>query len=156
MFGTGVETGEIDTPPVMNMNFGWFLASDDAAVELATANLINRSVALAKSMKLDDPFIYMNYASLNEDVYAGYGAKNEARLAAAKKKYDPMNVFGQYWKGYFKLCVRRGRVFFAWRTTTETGQTPNQRSQNPRLASRGRFHLSSGLCSVPCSHYHFQ
>lgn len=87
----------------MNMNFGWSLASDDAAIERATSNLINRSVALAKSMKLDDPFIYMNYASLNEDVYAGYGAQNKAKLMAVKKKYDPMNVFGRLWKGYFKL-----------------------------------------------------
>jgi hypothetical protein len=87
----------------MNLNFGWNLAKDDARVEAAATRLCDRAVALAKEMKLDDPFIYMNYASLDQPVYAGYGQKNLARLQVVKKKYDPANVFGRLWRGYFKL-----------------------------------------------------
>lgn len=88
---------------VMNMNWGWAHAKDDARVLGATANLINRALALGKKMKLDDPFIYMNYASLDAPVYEGYGIKNVLRLKLIKIKYDLLNVFGHLWKGYFKL-----------------------------------------------------
>jgi hypothetical protein len=54
-------------------------------------------------MGLDHPFIYMNYASLDQDVYAGYGKGNEARLRHVKEMYDPDDVFGKLWRGYFKL-----------------------------------------------------
>lgn len=87
----------------MNMNWGWANAKDDARVLATTANLVKRCVAVAKKMKLDDPFIYMNYASLDAPVYEGYGKKNVAKLKAIKAKYDPSNVFGRLWRGYFKL-----------------------------------------------------
>lgn len=87
----------------MNMNWGWAHAKDDARVLGATASLINRAVALGKKMKLDDRFIYMNYATLDAPVYAGYGLKNVLKLKAIKIKYDLFNVFGRLWKGYFKL-----------------------------------------------------
>lgn len=87
----------------MNMNFGWSSAHDDAKVQKATSNIIERGVALAKEMRLDDPFIYINYASLEQDVYSGFGQKSLNRLKVTKKKYDPLNVFGRLWPGYFKL-----------------------------------------------------
>lgn len=87
----------------MNMNWGWSLAKDDARVEAAASKFRDRAVALAKEMKLDDPYIYVNYASLEQPVYAGYGATNVAKLKSVKTKYDPTNVFGRLWRGYFKL-----------------------------------------------------
>ena len=87
----------------MNMNWGWSSAADDTRVLTATKNLIDRSVALAKKMKLDDPFVYMNYATVDAPVYTGYGKKNLKKLNDIKKKYDPENVFGKLWRGYFKL-----------------------------------------------------
>jgi Berberine and berberine like len=45
----------------------------------------------------------MNYASLDQDVYAGYGAANRERLMKIKDAYDPEDVFGRLWRGYFKL-----------------------------------------------------
>jgi hypothetical protein len=57
----------------------------------------------AVAMGLHSPFIYLNYASLDEPVYEGYGAENLAKLKAVKEKYDPEDVFGRLWPGYFKL-----------------------------------------------------
>lgn len=87
----------------MNFNWAWDLATDDAKVQAAATRLRDRAVVLAKSRKLDDPFIYINYASLEAPVYQGYGAKNLAKLKAVKAKYDPDDVFGRLWRGYFKL-----------------------------------------------------
>lgn len=85
------------------MNWGWANAADDARVEVATNNLITRTIAIAKQLGLEDPYIYMNYASLDQNVYAGYGARNVQRLKQIKAKYDPQNIFGRLWRGYFKL-----------------------------------------------------
>lgn len=88
---------------VMNLNWGWSSASDDAEVFSAVDRFVARSVALAKSMDLDNGFIYMNYASLDQDVFSGYGAASKTRLEGVRKKYDPQNVFGRLQPGYFKL-----------------------------------------------------
>lgn len=87
----------------MNYNWGWNSAADDAKVEAAATRLRDRAVALAKSRNLDDPYIYINYASLEAPVYQGYGANNLAKLKAVKANYDSKNVFGRLWRGYFKL-----------------------------------------------------
>ena len=87
----------------MNLNFGWSSPQDDAVVNAATSRFLSRSVSLARSLGLHHPFIYMNYASLDQDVYAGYGAANRERLMKIKDAYDPEDVFGRLWRGYFKL-----------------------------------------------------
>jgi hypothetical protein len=38
-----------------------------------------------------------------QDVYAGYGEENRARLRSVAKKYDPGNKFRELWKGYSKV-----------------------------------------------------
>lgn len=87
----------------MNANWGWDNASDDELVTSTLTRFRKRSVALAQSMGLDHPFIYMNYASQDEDVYAGYGNASQVLLEKVKRKYDPQGVFGRLWPGYFKL-----------------------------------------------------
>ncbi|RDW78453.1 hypothetical protein BP5796_06305 [Coleophoma crateriformis] len=88
---------------IMNLNWGWSSASDDAEVFSAINRFVSRSRALGKSLKLNNDFIYMNYASLDQDVFSGYGAASKARLEGIKTKYDPQNVFGKLQPGYFKL-----------------------------------------------------
>jgi hypothetical protein len=63
----------------MNLNFGWSNEAADVAVFNAANTFVICSVALAKSMGLENRFIYMNYATLDEDVFGGYGPENEAR-----------------------------------------------------------------------------
>jgi hypothetical protein len=48
-------------------------------------------------------FIYMNYASLYQDVISGYGSTNKARLQKISAYYDPQGVFQTLQPGYFKL-----------------------------------------------------
>lgn len=88
---------------IMNLNFGWSNAVDDDAVYQATSTFIARAVELAKSMDLHHRFIYMNYATLDQDVFGGYGAENRERLKRVQEKYDPEGVFKRLQPGYFKL-----------------------------------------------------
>ncbi|KAE9373188.1 FAD-binding domain-containing protein [Stipitochalara longipes BDJ] len=98
--GLSVDEGPLT---IMNLNWGWALASDDSAVYAAVDRFVSRSVSLAKQRGLDNRFIYINYASQEEEVFAGYGTNNERRLERVRREYDPENVFGTLWKGYFKV-----------------------------------------------------
>ncbi|CZT41666.1 related to 6-hydroxy-d-nicotine oxidase [Rhynchosporium secalis] len=88
---------------ILNNNWGWTNAADDTRVFDAVNRFVSRSFNLAKSMGMDNDFIYMNYASQDQDVYAGYGKANVDRLKAVQKKYDPQGVFKKLQPGYFKL-----------------------------------------------------
>ena len=91
------------TAVVLNMNWGWSNAADDARVFDTVNRFISRSVDLATSMGLANRFIYVNYAQQDQDVYAGYGPENVARLKWVQRTYDPEGVFKRLQPGYFKL-----------------------------------------------------
>ncbi|KAH6705324.1 FAD binding domain protein [Leptodontidium sp. MPI-SDFR-AT-0119] len=102
--GNALGLSVVDGPlTIMNLNWGWTNAADDTRVFDTINRFISRSFDLAKSMGLDHDFIYMNYASQDQDVYAGYGKANVDRLKAVQKKYDPQGVFENLQPGYFKL-----------------------------------------------------
>jgi len=88
---------------IQNMDWGWNDEADDAIVLGTMQRFQDRCNKTAVAMGLHSPFIYLNYASLDEPVYEGYGAENLAKLKAVKERYDPENVFGRFWPGYFKL-----------------------------------------------------
>ncbi|KAG4443016.1 hypothetical protein IFR05_001470 [Cadophora sp. M221] len=83
------------------------LSVADGPLTKSVFDAINRSTSrsfdLAKTMGLDNDFIYMNYANQDQDVYAGYGKANVDRLKAAQNKYDAQGVFKKLQPGYFKL-----------------------------------------------------
>ena len=81
----------------------WSSPLDDDRIIAAGNRVVNSSVALAKSMNADYKYIYQNYASQNQDVFAGYGAANQQRLIEISRKYDPEQVFQILQPGYFKL-----------------------------------------------------
>jgi len=54
-------------------------------------------------MGLDHPYIYQNYATKGQDVFAGYSVENQARLKSIQKEVDPEGVFTRLQPGYFKL-----------------------------------------------------
>lgn len=56
--------------------------------------------------ELVKPFIYMNYASSEQDVYRGLDLR---RYWDVKRRYDPSDRFGRHWAGGFKLPVFSGR-----------------------------------------------
>lgn len=49
------------------------------------------------------PYIYMNYASERQDVFAGYGDENRRKLREIQMKYDKDDVFRRLQAGYFKV-----------------------------------------------------
>jgi hypothetical protein len=65
--------------------------------------MITRWTAAAEAANLAQPFLYMNYAALQQSVIESYGAENVAKLQAVSQKYDPDQVFQILQPGYFKL-----------------------------------------------------
>ncbi|KIN08813.1 hypothetical protein OIDMADRAFT_175526 [Oidiodendron maius Zn] len=88
---------------LVQIDISWSNESDDAAVLAAAENILDRAQAAAVAQGLSNPYIYQNYASFKQDVFAGYGAQNLAKLQATSKKYDPAQVFQTLQPGYFKL-----------------------------------------------------
>ena len=88
---------------LLNLAFMWENESDDHAILIACQNIVNKSVAKAKALGLDNRYLYMNYASQFQSVVPSYGAANHAKLVSIAKKYDPDGVFQTLQPGYFKL-----------------------------------------------------
>jgi hypothetical protein len=88
---------------LLDLAFMWENESDDHAVLTACQNIVNKSVTKAKASGLDNPFLYMNYASQFQSVVPSYGAANHAKLVGIANKYDPDGVFQTLQPGYFKL-----------------------------------------------------
>jgi hypothetical protein len=81
----------------------WLSATDDDAVSVLMENIRTRFIALGKKMGLFHPYIYQNYASKAEDVFAGYGEVSHTRLKNIQHAYDPMELFTKKMPGYFKV-----------------------------------------------------
>jgi hypothetical protein len=88
---------------IMNTGSNWNDTADDTRILEFHSKVIGRVKEKAKQLGMDNDFIYMNYASQFQDVVAGYGSENKAKLMAVSKKYDPTSVFQILQPGYFKL-----------------------------------------------------
>jgi len=91
------------TTPVINVDFSWSLASDDTRILAAARNIVARANATAYAQGLGFPYLYENYAALEQPVFPSYGAANYAKLQAVSKKYDPSGVWQTLQPGYFKV-----------------------------------------------------
>ncbi|KAG9380885.1 FAD binding domain containing protein [Pyrenophora tritici-repentis] len=85
------------------ISISWADSADDERLHQFTARVEKRAVAAAKAKGKHNDYIYMNYGSQYQDVVAGYGSANKARMIAVSHKYDPHGVFQQLQPGYFKL-----------------------------------------------------
>ncbi|KAL2809169.1 hypothetical protein BJX63DRAFT_406742 [Aspergillus granulosus] len=88
---------------IMQAAFMWTDSADDNAVYQFAHDFWETVNAKSKEMGVYHDFIYMNYASLYQDVIASYGATNKARLQKIAASYDPQGVFQTLQPGYFKL-----------------------------------------------------
>lgn len=88
---------------VLEIDIQWRNPTDDARVFGAARNIINRANAAAASLDLDHPFIYINYAAAEQDVFSSYGVVNKERLVRIQRKYDPEGIFTGLQPGYFKI-----------------------------------------------------
>ncbi|KAF3934473.1 hypothetical protein ABW19_dt0202809 [Dactylella cylindrospora] len=93
------------TSPIVNIsvNVVWALPIDDARMKKYLDTLFQHIKDAAKKAGKYSEFQYLNYAGPGQDPIASYGAESVARLAEAKKKYDPDNVFGTLVEGGFKI-----------------------------------------------------
>jgi hypothetical protein len=102
--GNALGITEADAPLVLiNTSVQWYESADDALVLTYARNFIHRTVALGKQRGVWHRYIYQNYASIEQDVFSGYGNLSKAKLIATHKKYDPNNVFTKLQPGYFKI-----------------------------------------------------
>jgi hypothetical protein len=88
---------------LLNVTPAWTDPADDERVNQFVNTLLQRTAAEAEKRGLASRYLYMNYASKYQDVIAGYGGSNKARLQSIAKKYDPKEVFQKLQPGYFKL-----------------------------------------------------
>ncbi len=98
----GIEASE---KPLMNVNYCtmWAKEEDDEEVLKFMRGTHAKDEEKAKELGLQHRYLYQNYAAEDQDVFAGYGEENRARLRAISKKYDPDQVFQKLQPGYFKL-----------------------------------------------------
>ncbi|KAI3319101.1 FAD-binding domain-containing protein [Xylariaceae sp. AK1471] len=81
----------------------WSNASDDGTI-LGAMKIALQGIdqdAASKGTKVD--YVYMNYASEDQDVIGSYGSKNKKLLQEASKKYDPKGLFQKGVPGGWKL-----------------------------------------------------
>lgn len=96
---------EASTGPIilMHVSCWWTNESDDNTVYEFINSFWDKVIAQAKSLGVDNDYIYMNYASMFQNPVAGYGDANKALLKKIAKKYDPKAVYQTLQPGYFKL-----------------------------------------------------
>ncbi|KUI55737.1 Bifunctional solanapyrone synthase [Cytospora mali] len=81
----------------------WKKEEDDAAIYQMVSTALKRIKLKAASLGLQNDFVYMNYASMFQDVISSYGSDNKARLKDIASKYDPARVFQELQPGHFEL-----------------------------------------------------
>ncbi|KAG8706746.1 hypothetical protein FRC11_007994 [Ceratobasidium sp. 423] len=91
---------------VVNYRSGWVLPEDDRKVYAALDKLMAASMELAKSQGLLGRYIYLNYASSNQQPLQSYGPLQVDFLWEVKAKYDPNNVFEKLSRGGFKIPLQ--------------------------------------------------
>jgi hypothetical protein len=94
-----------DEAPYLNVLIpsAWHHEKDDDMVFSLVNKIFGQVVEEGKRRGLYVDFIYMNYASVYQDVLKGYGKENYDRLKAIAGKYDPEEVFQKLMPGYFKF-----------------------------------------------------
>ncbi|KAB8217746.1 hypothetical protein BDV33DRAFT_232587 [Aspergillus novoparasiticus] len=71
----------------------WTQEKDSARVWQAMEATATATQAEAKRLGVHHQYIYLNYANLNQDVYAGYGIEAKDFLDRVSHRYDPDGVF---------------------------------------------------------------
>jgi hypothetical protein len=88
---------------LMHISCWWTNEADDDTVYDFVNSFWDQVIAQAKSLGIENEYIYMNYASMFQDPIAGYGDSNKALLKKIAMDYDPKEVYQTLQPGYFKL-----------------------------------------------------
>ncbi|KAH7161884.1 hypothetical protein EDB81DRAFT_641773 [Dactylonectria macrodidyma] len=85
---------------IFAMTVSWKNKSDDELVNSSLRELLEQGKTLSEELDAADDYIFMNYASPWQDVYAGVGKKNRESLKMISKKYDPLQLFRKNVAGF--------------------------------------------------------
>lgn len=69
------------------------------------SNWVEKSTAATRDAGEHHPWMYINYASKEQDPYGGYGEENLEKLRRIQRSVDPDGLFTSrgLCRGYFKL-----------------------------------------------------
>ncbi|KAI9675990.1 MAG: hypothetical protein M1822_008376 [Bathelium mastoideum] len=102
--GNALGIVEEDGPlTVVNINLHWSEERSESRMRHFMRRLIKRFRKTAEHLDMLHPYIFQNHAFEEQDVFAGSGEENLARLKAIRKALDPHDVFQRLQPGYFKL-----------------------------------------------------
>lgn len=88
---------------VFALAFAWSRAEDDAVMHSAGDAIYARTIELTTKHGLESDFVYMNYASKGQDVFAGYGKGMKDELRRVQEVYDENGVWRRLRRGYFEV-----------------------------------------------------
>ncbi|CAE6510565.1 unnamed protein product [Rhizoctonia solani] len=88
---------------IVSYLLSWLLPEDDNKVRTAMDKIIAASTDIAKSQDRLGQFIYLNYASTDQQPIQSYGPAQVEFLRQVKAKYDPHGVFEKLSRGGFKI-----------------------------------------------------
>ena len=89
----------------MMVSVSWTSSEDDALVYGCVGEFFSRAIEAANEVHLLHPWIYLNYASPDQDVFRGYNQDGYKRLQAIAREADPKGVFAKngLCSGLFKV-----------------------------------------------------
>ena len=90
----------------MLITISWASPEDDVLVYACAEKLFSQAITAAKEANILHPWIYLNYASADQDVFGGYDQEGYKRLQAIAREIDPSGVFAKHGlcSGHFKIC----------------------------------------------------
>ncbi|KAH9887171.1 putative FAD-binding oxidoreductase [Xylariomycetidae sp. FL2044] len=84
-------------------DIGWWFPEDDAKAHSTIRGLTEQVETASRERGLYLPYLFMNDASIDQQVIRHYGDQKVGRLNKVQRKYDPGRVFQRLVPGGFKL-----------------------------------------------------
>ncbi|KAI4909887.1 uncharacterized protein J4E92_010503 [Alternaria infectoria] len=88
---------------IIQLACSWNNAADDDTVYQVMSDIMKAIKSDAVKQGVQNDWVYMNYASMFQDVIASYGSDSKSKMKTIASKYDPKEVFQKLQPGYFKL-----------------------------------------------------
>lgn len=88
---------------LMQIAAWWDKEDDDDTMYAYVSDVVEAIMTKAEELGVANDYIYMNYGSMFQNVIAGYGPDNVARLKDVARHYDPDRVFQTLTPGHYKL-----------------------------------------------------
>lgn len=88
---------------MVHTDIGWWFQEDDQTAHNSIRTLTDEVEAVSRDRNSYLPYIFMNDASVEQNVIQHYGEHNVRKLREVQKLYDPDMVFQKLVPGGFKI-----------------------------------------------------